>query len=114
MAAPRPIVPELPPEVIVFGRSEGMQEVRAKMDRIADPAVPVLVRGESGTGKEIIAKLLHLRSSRRSAPFVKINCPAIPGPLMESELFGYEKGAFTGADGRKLGLVEVARGGTLF
>ncbi len=114
MAAPRPIVPELPPEVIVFGRSEAMQEVRARMERIADAAVPVLIRGESGTGKEIIAKLLHLRSSRRCGPFVKINCPAIPGPLMESELFGYEKGAFTGADGRKLGLVEVAHGGTLF
>ena len=114
MAAPRPIVPELPPELVVYGRSEAMQEVRAKMDRIADAAVPVLIRGESGTGKEIIAKLLHLRSSRRSGPFVKINCPAIPGPLMESELFGYEKGAFTGADGRKLGLVEVAHGGTLF
>jgi two-component system response regulator AtoC len=91
-----------------------MREVRAKMERIADATVPVLIRGESGTGKEIIAKLLHLQSARRSGPFVKINCPAIPSTLIESELFGYEKGAFTGADGRKAGLVEVANGGTLF
>jgi len=84
------------------------------MDRIADAVVPVLIRGESGTGKEIIAKLLHQRSSRRSGPFVKINCPAIPSTLVESELFGYERGAFTGADVKKLGLVELAHGGTLF
>lgn len=114
MAAPKPIVPELPPEFVIFGSSDAMRDVRAKMDRIAEATVPVLIRGESGTGKEIIAKLLHRRSARRSGPFVKINCPAIPGPLMESELFGYEKGAFTGADGRKLGLVEVAHSGTLF
>lgn len=114
MAAPKPILPGLPPEIMIFGYSEAMQEVRAKMDRIAEAAVPVLIRGESGTGKEVIAKLLHQRSARRNGPFVKINCPAIPGPLMESELFGYEKGAFTGADGRKLGLVEVAHNGTLF
>ena len=113
MATPKPIVPELPPDV-VFGCSDLMREVRAKMERIADATVPVLIRGESGTGKEIIAKLLHLQSARRSGPFVKINCPAIPSTLIESELFGYEKGAFTGADGRKAGLVEVADGGTLF
>jgi two-component system, NtrC family, response regulator AtoC len=114
MAAPKPIIAELPPEVVIYGSSESMREVRLKMDRIADAVVPVLIRGESGTGKEIIAKLLHQRSSRRSGPFVKINCPAIPSTLVESELFGYEKGAFTGADVRKLGLVELANGGTLF
>jgi two-component system response regulator AtoC len=91
-----------------------MRQVQLKMDSIADAAVPVLIRGESGTGKEIIAKMLHQRSSRKSGPFVKINCPAIPAALVESELFGYEKGAFTGADGRKVGLVELAHGGTLF
>lgn len=114
MAAPKPIVPDLPPDLLIFGCCEAMREVRVKMDRIADAAVPVLIRGESGTGKEIIARLLHLRSARCSGPFVKINCPAIPAALIESELFGYEKGAFTGADGRKLGLVEIAHGGTLF
>jgi two-component system response regulator AtoC len=114
MAVPRPTIAELPPDVIIFGSSEAMREVQMKMDRIADAAVPVLIRGESGTGKEIIAKLLHQRSSRRSGPFVKINCPAIPGTLVESELFGYEKGAFTGAEGKKVGLVELADGGTLF
>ena len=114
MATPKPIVPELPPEIVVFGSSDLMREVRAKVERIAEATVPVLIRGESGTGKEIIAKLLHLQSARSSGPFVKINCPAIPSTLIESELFGYEKGAFTGADGRKAGLVEVADRGTLF
>ena len=114
MTAPKPIIAELPPEVVIYGSSEAMREVRVKMDRIADAVVPVLIRGESGTGKEIIAKLLHQRSSRRSGPFVKINCPAIPSTLVESELFGYERGAFTGADVKKLGLVELAHGGTLF
>ncbi|PYV63024.1 MAG: sigma-54-dependent Fis family transcriptional regulator, partial [Acidobacteria bacterium] len=108
------IIAELPPDVIVFGCSEDMREVQLKIDRIADATVPVLISGESGTGKEIIAKLLHQRSSRRSGPFVKVNCPAIPGTLVESELFGYEKGAFTGADGKKLGMVDLAHGGTLF
>ena len=105
---------ELPPDVVIFGRSDLMREVRAKVERIMDAVVPVLIRGESGTGKEVIAKLLHLQSVRRSGPFVKINCPAIPNTLIESEFFGYEKGAFTGADVRKAGLVEVADGGTLF
>ena len=114
MASPKPIIAELPPDVIVFGCSEDMREVQLKIDRIADATVPVLISGESGTGKEIIAKLLHQRSSRRSGPFVKVNCPAIPGTLVESELFGYEKGAFTGADGKKLGMVDLAHGGTLF
>jgi two-component system response regulator AtoC len=114
MASPKPFVAELPPDPIIFGYSDAMQEVRQRIDRIADSSVPVLIQGESGTGKEIIAKLLHQRSSRRAGPFVKINCPAIPGTLIESELFGYEKGAFTGADGSKPGLVELAHGGTLF
>src|ERR1700756_3452619 len=114
LMAPRSVIPELPPDLVIFGCSEAMRAVRDKMDRIADAAVPVLIRGESGTGKEVIAKLLHQQSGRCSGPFVKINCPAIPGGLVESELFGYEKGAFTGADGRKPGLVEVAHGGTLF
>lgn len=114
MVFPRPPIAELPPHLVIFGCSEGMRQVQLKMDSIADASVPVLIRGESGTGKEIIAKMLHQRSSRKSGPFVKINCPAIPAALVESELFGYEKGAFTGADGKKAGLVELAHGGTLF
>jgi len=114
MAHAKPINVELPPESIIFGASECMHDVQLKIDRIANTVVPVLIRGESGTGKEVIAKLLHQRSSRKHGPFVKINCPAIPGTLVESDLFGYEGGAFTGADGRKLGLVELANGVTLF
>src|SRR5229473_2291816 len=80
----------------------------------AGPNVPVLIHGESGTGKEVIARLIHARSPWGSGPFVKVNCPAIPGTLVESELFGYQKGAFTGANGTKPGRVEMAQHGTLF
>ena len=114
MAQAKQINAELPPDSIIFGGSEYMHDVQLKIDRIANTVLPVLIRGESGTGKEVIAKLLHQRSGRKHGPFVKINCPAIPGTLVESELFCYERGAFTGADGRKLGLVELAHGGTLF
>ncbi len=87
----------LPPESVIFGRSLARQEVRRKIGRLAGANVPVLVQGESGTGKEIIAQLIHRLSPWADGPLVKINCPAIPGTLLESELFGYEKGAFTGA-----------------
>lgn len=80
----------------------------------ADTEVTVLLQGESGVGKGATAALIHQRSSRRSAPFVKVNCAALPEPLLESELFGYERGAFTGADRRKMGQFEVASSGTLF
>ena len=104
----------LPPESVIFGRSLAMQEVRRKIGRLASANVPVLVQGESGTGKEIIAQLIHRLSPWADGPLVKINCPAIPGSLLESELFGYEKGAFTGAYGTKPGRVEMAHRGTLF
>src|SRR3954465_10382152 len=107
-------VPELPPESVIFGTSAAMQEVRRQLPRIAANGVPVLIYGESGTGKEIIANLIHSNSPCASSPFIRVNCPAIPGMLLESELFGYEKGAFTGATSRKPGRVELARGGTLF
>jgi two-component system response regulator AtoC len=81
---------------------------------VAAANVPVLIRGESGTGKEVIARLIHARSPWGSGPFVKVNCPAIPGTLVESELFGYQQGAFTGANGTKPGRVEMAKHGTLF
>ena len=82
--------------------------------RVADTPTTVLITGESGTGKELVARALHENSSRRDKPFIKVNCAAIPRELMESELFGYERGAFTGAVGSKPGRFELASGGTLF
>src|SRR6202790_2298386 len=105
---------EFPPDAIVFGKSEAMQALRARMDKVASANVPVLIHGESGTGKDIIARMIHALSPWKTGPFVKVNCPAIPGTLLESELFGYEKGAFTGAYGTKPGRVEMAHRGTLF
>jgi two-component system, NtrC family, response regulator AtoC len=105
---------EFPPEAVVFGRSEGMQSLRERLGKVASANVPVLIQGESGTGKDIIARMVHGLSPWRTGPFVKVNCPAIPGTLLESELFGYEKGAFTGAYGSKPGRVELAHRGTLF
>src|ERR1019366_4561394 len=105
---------DLPPMDVIFGQSSLMAAVREKLERIAETTVPVLVQGESGTGKDIFAKLLHTRSNRSNAAWVKVTCPAIPGPLIESELFGYEKGSFTGAYATKTGRVEMADQGTLF
>lgn len=105
---------EMPPEAIVFGRTEAMNAVRDRLMKLAGANVPVLIQGESGTGKDIIARMVHANSPWRSGPWVKVNCPAIPGTLLESELFGYEKGAFTGAYGVKPGRVEMAHRGTLF
>src|ERR1700738_4266754 len=105
---------EMPPDAIVFGRTEAMQAVRDRLGKLAGANVPVLIQGESGTGKDIIARMIHANSPWRTGPWVKVNCPAIPGTLLESELFGYEKGAFTGAYGTKPGRVEMAHRGTLF
>ena len=105
---------EVPPDNIIFGHSEAMQAVRSRLARVAAANVPVLITGESGTGKDIIARLIHGLSPWKTGPYVKVNCPAIPGTLLESELFGYEKGAFTGAFGTKPGRVEMAHRGTLF
>src|SRR5271168_50337 len=105
---------ELPPAHIYFGPSEAMQAVRNKVERAAGLNVPILVLGESGTGKEVLAKFIHGLSPWRKGPFVKVNCPAIPGTLLESELFGFEKGAFTGAYASKPGRIELAQGGSLF
>ena len=105
---------EMPPESIVFGHTESMLAVRDRLIKLAGANVPVLIQGESGTGKDIIARMIHTASPWRSGPWVKVNCPAIPGTLLESELFGYEKGAFTGAYGMKPGRVEMAHRGTLF
>jgi len=91
-----------------------MKVVQHKVEKVCGTNIPVLIHGESGTGKEVVAKLMHLRSPWHEGPFVKVNCPAIPPTLLESELFGYEKGAFTGAYGTKPGRVEMAHRGTLF
>ncbi len=103
----------LPPEGLL-GDSTAMQEVRALIERAARGVATVMIRGESGTGKELVARALHEVSSRRDGPLIKIHCAALPETLLESELFGYEKGAFTGAVAAKPGRVELADGGTLF
>jgi two-component system response regulator HydG len=95
-------------------KSEVMRQLMRMVDRVAPSNATVLVLGESGTGKELIANAIHERSNRRHKPFVAINCGALRETLLESELFGHEKGAFTGAYSRKIGLAEVATGGTLF
>jgi two-component system, NtrC family, response regulator AtoC len=105
---------DLPPDQIYFGTAEVMQAVRARVERAAGLNVPILVLGESGTGKEVLARFIHSRSPWRNGPFIKVNCPAIPGSLLESELFGYAKGAFTGALNAKPGRMELAQGGSLF
>src|ERR1035438_8879915 len=104
----------LPPMDLIFGQTSVMAVAREKLERIADTTVSILLQGESGTGKDIVAKLLHAQSSRSKCPWVKVTCPAIPHTLIESELFGYEKGAFTGAYATKRGRVEMAHLGTLF
>jgi len=99
---------------VLFGNSAAMAAVRVRADRISKTNVPVLLTGEGGTGKEAVARWIHARSEYASGDFVKVNCAAIPAGLLESELFGYEKGAFTGAKTPKPGRVELADRGTLF
>lgn len=98
----------------LIGKSQGMQEIYAKIEQISDSRTTVLVTGESGTGKELVAKALHYNSSRRDRPFVALNCAALPETLIESELFGHEKGSFTDATARRTGQFELANTGTLF
>ncbi len=98
----------------LLGSSAAMDRLRDMIDRVARSQAPVHISGESGTGKELVARLIHESGSRREAPFVPVNCGAIPSELMESELFGHRKGSFTGAVADKPGLVQAAEGGTLF
>lgn len=98
----------------LVGTSRAIQGVRNLMSQVADKEVTVLIEGESGSGKEVVARNLHYHSERRSGPFVPVNCGAIPSELLESELFGHEKGAFTGAVSARAGRFELAEGGTLF
>jgi len=97
----------------IIGRSDQLKRTLRKVEQVAVTNTTVLIRGETGTGKELIAHAIHNLSSRREKPFVKVNCAALPGHLIESELFGYEKGAFTGAFSRKIGRFELADGGTI-
>ncbi len=98
----------------IVGNSRVMQEIYKEIGRVADKPVSVLVRGETGSGKELIARAIYQHSERAEMPFIAVNCAAIPETLLESELFGHEKGAFTGADARKIGRFEQANGGTIF
>jgi transcriptional regulator with GAF, ATPase, and Fis domain len=98
----------------VRGTDPGMARIAETVERVAPSNATVLLLGETGTGKEVIARAVHLHSTRRDQPFVAVNCAVLKGDLLESELFGHEKGAFTGADRARPGRVETARGGTLF
>jgi two-component system response regulator AtoC len=100
--------------LLLCGDNQKMKEIRDIIEQVADTDITVLVRGDSGTGKELVARTLFQLSDRRERPFVKVNCAALPSELLESELFGFEKGAFTGAQKRKLGKFEYANHGTIF
>jgi two-component system response regulator PilR (NtrC family) len=102
------------PQIKLLGRSRAMAQLREMIERVARSQAPVHIYGESGTGKELVAHLIHEAGARRDGPFVPVNCGAIPTELMESELFGYKKGSFTGAVADKQGLIQSAEGGTLF
>jgi transcriptional regulator with GAF, ATPase, and Fis domain len=103
-----------PDRDLMVGQSPALQEVLRQVERVARTDATVLIHGETGTGKELIARAIHLGSERPGGPFVKLNSAAIPAPLLESELFGHERGAFTGAVERRIGRFEQARNGTIF
>jgi two-component system response regulator AtoC len=111
------LLPSEPPptdEQTIVGESEGIVAVYKTIGRVAESSATLLITGDSGTGKELVARVTHRASARHAGPFLAVNCAAIPENLLESELFGHEKGAFTGAVGRKIGKFERAEGGTLF
>ena len=108
------VAPDTAAADAIIGKSKPMQEVYKAIGRVAPTDATVLIRGESGTGKELVARAIYQHSLRSAKPFLIINCVAIPETLLESELFGYEKGAFTGAVNRRVGKFEQAHGGTVF
>jgi DNA-binding NtrC family response regulator len=109
-----PVQPDLPGTAAMVGQHASMLEVYKLIARVAPSLATVLILGESGTGKEVVARAIHLNGSRAAGPFIAVNCAAIPDNLLESELFGHERGAFTGAVARRAGRFELAVGGTLF
>jgi two-component system response regulator PilR (NtrC family) len=111
---PSSVEPSAPEGYALLGQSHAMEQVRGLIEKLARSQAPVYVTGESGSGKELAARLIHEKSARREKPFVPVNCGAIPENLMESEFFGYRKGAFTGAEQDRDGFFQVASGGTLF
>ena len=112
--AEAPVTPAVGGEIGIIGHCPAMQDLYGKIRKVAPTDSTVLIQGESGTGKELVARALHNLSKRAKAPLISVNCAAIPETLIESELFGHEKGAFTGATAGRTGLVEAADGGTLF
>ena len=101
-------------EQLLIGVSRNIQRIKALIDQIADTGLNTIIYGETGVGKELIVQCLYQKSDRVGKPFVKVNCAALPDTLLESEMFGYEQGAFTGAERRKRGKFEQAHGGILF
>ena len=114
LPSPRKLEPGSRSSARISGRSAQMRHVHDVIDHVSDTDITVLIRGESGSGKEVFAQAIYEKSSRADCPFVKVNCAALPSELLESELFGYERGAFTGAERRKLGKFEIADTGTIF
>jgi two-component system response regulator AtoC len=104
----------LPPEEVIFGSTPALRAIRHQLEKVCSTNIPILIQGSGGSGKEILARWIHRRSPWGTGPFIKVNFAAIPGSLLESELFGYEAGAFTGANSSRIGRVEMAQGGTLF
>src|SRR4029453_6463124 len=98
----------------IVGQSDAIKHVHFKINQVASTDLTVLIMGETGTGKELVARAIHEASHRKDRPLIKVNCGALSASLIESELFGHEKGAFTGAGARKLGRFELANGGTIF
>ncbi|MBZ5581451.1 MAG: sigma-54 dependent transcriptional regulator [Acidobacteriia bacterium] len=111
---PKPLSPSNDNDQIFFGNTARVKKLHNRLGQIAWSEAPVLIQGETGVGKEVIARELHAQSPRAKRPFLKLNCAALPSELVESELFGYERGAFTGAFQKKLGMFEVADSGTIF
>ncbi|HNQ72843.1 MAG TPA: sigma-54 dependent transcriptional regulator [Verrucomicrobiota bacterium] len=114
MSEPVDMGEAVPGRTAIIGNSRIMQGIYKEIGRVAATSVTVLIRGDTGTGKELIARAIYQHSNRAAAPFIAINCAAIPETLLESELFGHERGAFTGADARRIGRFEQANGGTIF
>src|SRR5262249_1562737 len=117
MSTPVSVRPDATPSSnsdMMLGQSEAMQRVFKAIGRVAPQDVTVLIQGDSGTGKELVARAIYQHSMRASGPFLAVNCAAIPETLLESEFFGHEKGAFTGADPRRIGKFEQCSGGTIF